>query len=220
MVANATLAAMSNGGTTSPAPDERAVVPLTPVGEEPKLRADALRNRVRLLDAAARLAEERGAKNLTMEAVANAAQVGKGTVFRRFGDRTGLLQALLDHSETRFQESFLEGPPPLGPGAPARERLLAFGPAALRHDSGHLDLYLAGEPKPSRRHTLPSRKVRHTHIAMLLREADAGGDTELLAHTLLGYLDTVLVQHLLVQRGMPLDRLEDGWCDLVRRMVG
>ncbi|MFC4002866.1 TetR/AcrR family transcriptional regulator [Prauserella oleivorans] len=137
-----------------------------------------------------------------------------------YRDRTGLLQALLDHSETRFQESFLEGPPPLGPGAPARERLLAFGPAALRHDSGHLDLYLAGEPKPSRRHTLPSRKVRHTHIAMLLREADAGGDTELLAHTLLGYLDTVLVQHLLVQRGMPLDRLEDGWCDLVRRMVG
>ncbi|WP_252934181.1 TetR/AcrR family transcriptional regulator, partial [Streptomyces sp. EL5] len=71
--------------------------------DEPCLRADAARNRARLLEAAALLVAERGADGITMEEVAAAARVGKGTVFRRFGDRTGLLTALLDHSEKKFQ---------------------------------------------------------------------------------------------------------------------
>ncbi len=71
--------------------------------DEPCLRADAARNRARLLEAAARLIAEHGVAGVTMEAVAAAAQVGKGTVFRRFGDRTGLLMALLDHSARQLQ---------------------------------------------------------------------------------------------------------------------
>ncbi|MFV2121511.1 TetR family transcriptional regulator, partial [Streptomyces sp. Act-28] len=74
---------------TSPPPYGRTELSLTPVEAPPHLRADAARNRARLLEAAARLAAEQGAANLTMEAVACAAQVGKGTVFRRFGDRSG-----------------------------------------------------------------------------------------------------------------------------------
>ncbi|MGW4278147.1 TetR/AcrR family transcriptional regulator, partial [Streptomyces seoulensis] len=119
--------------TLPPFPASQGPAAKTPVMVEfgagdadgPCLRADAARNRARLLDAAARLVAEHGAAAVTMEAVAAAAQVGKGTVFRRFGDRTGLLTALLDHSEKKFQASFLSGPPPLGPGAPAVERLRA-----------------------------------------------------------------------------------------------
>ncbi|WP_237047816.1 TetR/AcrR family transcriptional regulator [Lentzea guizhouensis] len=85
------------------------------VGAGRPLRADAVRNQARLLEAAARLAAERGAAALTMEAVAVAAGVGKGTVSRRFGDRNGLLQALLDHAERQFQEAFLSGPPRWAP---------------------------------------------------------------------------------------------------------
>ena len=36
-----------------------------------------------------------------MDALAAEAGVGKGTVFRRFESREGLMAALLDHSETR-----------------------------------------------------------------------------------------------------------------------
>lgn len=113
--------------------------------DEPCLRADAARNRARLLDAAARLVAEHGAAGVTMEAVAAAANVGKGTVFRRFGDRTGLLTALLDHSERNFQAAFLGGPPPLGPGSEPAERLRAFGVAYLRRAIEELDLLLAAE---------------------------------------------------------------------------
>src|SRR4051812_47463571 len=78
--------------------DTPALLEVGPAAHERCLRADAARNRARLLEAAARLIAEHGVAGVTMEAVAAAAEVGKGTVFRRFGDRTGLLLALLDHS--------------------------------------------------------------------------------------------------------------------------
>lgn len=187
-------------------------------GDEPCLRADAARNRARLLEAAARLVAEHGAAGVTMEAVATAANVGKGTVFRRFGDRTGLLLALLDHSEKKFQAAFLSGPPPLGPDAPPEERLRAFGHALLRRTVDEMDLQLAAEPSPDRRFSVPPRQVLRRHVGLLLRQIAPDADTELLAHTLMEYLSPVLVHHLISQRGMPLERLEAGWDDLVARM--
>jgi AcrR family transcriptional regulator len=89
-------------------------------------RADAARNRRRLLDTAAALFADRGVEGVAMDDIARAAGVGKGTLFRRFGDRQGLLVALLDEAERRLPDDLLHGPPPLGPGASATERLLAF----------------------------------------------------------------------------------------------
>ncbi|MDF3298804.1 TetR/AcrR family transcriptional regulator [Streptomyces tropicalis] len=188
--------------------------------DEPCLRADAARNRARLLDAAARLVAEHGAAGVTMEAVAAAAEVGKGTVFRRFGDRTGLLRALLDHSERKFQAALLSGPPPLGPGAPPARRLGAFGCAALRRAADDLELQMAAEPVPDRRFLVPARRVQYAHVAMLLRQAVPDGDSELLAHTLLGYLEPALIHHLTRQCQVPMERLQEGWHDLVTRVTG
>ncbi|WP_445525525.1 TetR/AcrR family transcriptional regulator [Streptomyces cyslabdanicus] len=189
-------------------------------GEDgPCLRADAARNRARLLDAAARLVAEHGAAGVTMEAVAAAAEVGKGTVFRRFGDRTGLLRALLDHSERKFQAAFLSGPPPMGPGAPPAERLRAFGCVALRRAAADLELQLAADPGPARRFVVPARQVQYAHVAMLLRQAVPDADSELLAHTLMGYLEPALIHHLTRQCQMPMERLQAGWHDLVARIT-
>lgn len=198
--------------------EARTSLPLAPTDEPPQLRADAARNRTRLLDAASRLMTQCGAANLTMESVAAAAGVGKGTVFRRFGDRAGLLIALLDHREVQFQAAFLSGPPPLGPDAPAAERLHAFGPAVLRHERDHHPLILAGRTDPLRAYTVPASRLRLSHITMLLRGARVAGDPELLAHTLLASVDTALVHHLTQERGIPLERLEEGWHHLVTRL--
>lgn len=193
--------------------------PLPLAGPEAPLRADAVRNRALLLEAAVRLVAERGAAAITMESVATAAGVGKGTVSRRFGDRQGLLQALLDHSERRFQEAFLSGPAPLGPDADAATRLRAFGPALLRHEHAHLDLYLAAEPSPERRFTVPARQLRHRHVALLVRQVLADADADLLAHTLLASVDVVLVEHLGRPRDRSLARAEAGWHDLLDRLL-
>jgi AcrR family transcriptional regulator len=206
-----------------PKPEEPAaqveLLQLGPAADEPCLRADAARNRARLLEAAERLIAEHGASCLTMEAVAAAASVGKGTVFRRFGDRTGLLLALLDHSERKFQAALLGGPPPLGPGAPAVERLRAFGRALLRRTADELDLQLAADAGPDRRFTPAPRRFLRGHLTLLLREAAPDADGELLAHTLLCTLDPALVHHLTQQCGMPLERLETAWLDLVARVT-
>ncbi|GHH16940.1 TetR/AcrR family transcriptional regulator [Streptomyces lanatus] len=187
--------------------------------DEPCLRADAARNRARLLDAAARLIAEHGAAGVTMEAVAAEAGVGKGTVFRRFGDRTGLLTALLDHSARNLQADFLGGPPPLGPGAPPVERLRAFGVAVLYRAVDRLDLELAAQPEPTRRYSHPSVQALRTHVTVLLRQIDPDADCDLLAQTLLAYLDPALINHLTRQCGMPMERLEKGWLDLVDRVT-
>ncbi|GGZ11973.1 TetR/AcrR family transcriptional regulator [Streptomyces nitrosporeus] len=198
--------------------DARAALPLAGTGAHGTLRADAARNRTRLLDAASRLMAGCGAANLTMESVAAAAGVGKGTVFRRFGDRVGLLVALLDHREKLLQAAFLSGPPPMGPGAPAVERLHAFGPALMRHEREHLELTLASRADPLRTYSMPASRLRVSHVAMLLRQAHVEGDTELLAHTLLGSADAALVHHLTVERGLGIERLDQGWHDLVDRL--
>ncbi|MEU6276486.1 TetR/AcrR family transcriptional regulator [Streptomyces populi] len=205
-----------------PEPSGEPVLMQLTAPEAAPLRADAARNRARLLEAAARLVEEQGVARLTMEGVACAAAVGKGTVFRRFGDRTGLLMALLDHTEQRFQAAFISGPAPLGPGASPVERLHAFGCHVLRQTSERLDLYLAAEPEVTRRFTAAPYRVRFMHVCMLLRQTGPGPDTdvELVAQTLMGYLDPALIGHLTRQRGMPPERLEAGWHDLVDRSVG
>src|SRR5258708_3978379 len=93
-----------------------------PLLEQRPERRDAAVNRKRILAAARALFAERGVDGTSMDAVAAAAGVGKGTLFRRFGDRAGLTEALLDDATAALQDAFLSGPPPLGPGAPASMR--------------------------------------------------------------------------------------------------
>jgi AcrR family transcriptional regulator len=181
-------------------------------------RADAARNRLLLLDAAARIVECDGVDRLTMDEVARLAGVGKGTLFRRFGSKAGLIHALLDQSGRDFQQSFLFGPPPLGPGAPARERLLAFGAESIRRCEmdGRL-LQAAREGAAGFGH--PTRQLARQHLAILLREAGVAGDVELAAYQLAGYLDAGLLLHLREGRGMSLPRLTAGWNELVERFL-
>ncbi|MFD9186835.1 TetR/AcrR family transcriptional regulator [Streptomyces phaeochromogenes] len=198
---------------------EPVLLELGSAEDEPCLRADAARNRARLLEAATRLIEEHGAAGVTMEAVAVAASVGKGTVFRRFGDRTGLLTALLDHSAKQLQAAFLSGPPPLGPGAPPVDRLRAFGLAVLRQAADHLELQLAAQPEAARRYSIPPTRFLSGHVTLLLRQAVPDADSALLAQALMGYLDPALIHHLTKECGMSMERLEAGWIDLVARVT-
>ncbi|MBC2908083.1 TetR/AcrR family transcriptional regulator [Streptomyces cupreus] len=199
--------------------DEPELLQLSSREDEPCLRADAARNRARLLEAAGRLVAEHGAAGVTMEAVAAAARVGKGTVFRRFGDRTGLLTALLDHSEKNFQSAVITGPAPLGPGAPPLERLREFGLALLRRSADELELQLAAEPDPQRRYSNAPRRFLRGHVLILLRRIVPDADCELLALTLMAYLDPPMVHYRSKVCGMSQERVEAGWLDLVDRVT-
>src|SRR3954462_10194040 len=93
--------------------------------QAPQERGDAARNRTLLLDAARRLIAERGADAVITDDIAAAAGVGKGTLFRRLGSGAGMRIGLRNEAEKIQRQAFLFGPPPLGPGAPPLDRLLA-----------------------------------------------------------------------------------------------
>ncbi|MCX4459817.1 TetR/AcrR family transcriptional regulator [Streptomyces sp. NBC_01340] len=184
-------------------------------------RADAARNRARLLEAAARLVAKRGAEHVTMHEVAEAAGVGKGTLFRRFGDRDGLLLALLGEAEAEFYEAFTSGPPPLGPGAPARDRLAAFGLVLIERIATDADLgaALGRQVLHERRHASDTGRAFHHHVSALLRVAGVDGDHDMLAHALLAFVDFETADYLHKECEVPVARLQATWVDLVRRVT-
>jgi AcrR family transcriptional regulator len=186
---------------------DRTDLPL--LGERPE-RADAARNRQRILAAAEALVAERGVDALSMDEVAERAGVGVGTVYRRFGDRSGLAYALLDHGERAFQEALLAGPPPLGPGAPARERLGAFLAAYVRRlESEAQLLQMAETDAPGARYTSKAYGLHHAHVATLVAEIDRDADADYLADALLAPLDASLYRHQR-DRGVDVARVTAG----------
>jgi AcrR family transcriptional regulator len=186
-------------------------------------RADAARNRAHLLATARQMLAEQGADKLTMDALAERAGLGKGTVFRRFGTRAGIFAALLDDDERAFQQQVLAGPPPLGPGAAPLDRLIAYGRARTRFLIDHCDIARAGldshQPIPAGSQTPMSQ----AHIRMLLGQlGPRDADLDTLAVQLTAALDGPLLLYLAAPdpttAPQAAERIARSWQDLVQRI--
>jgi AcrR family transcriptional regulator len=191
-------------------------LPLTSDQGAARERADAARNRLRILEAAAGLVGERGIEHVSMEAVACAAGVGTGTLYRRFGDRAGLALALLDEHTREFQDALISGPPPLGPGAPASERLAAFGEAYLELLERHAELLVAAGA--TERDGRGPYALYLTHLAILLGECAPELDAPLTARALLATLSPGQFLHARRELGWPIERLRSGWRAMIRAL--
>jgi AcrR family transcriptional regulator len=183
----------------------------------PRERADAARNRARVLAAAQRLFSEHGGREVTMEQIAAAAGVGKGTLYRRYPDVASIAQALLDEHERAVQDGLLRGPPPLGPGAPAAERLAAFYRAMVDLLERHRHLALAGETG-ERRYRTGAYGAWALHVGALL-EAAGLGESPALVDALLAPLAPDVFVH---QRdsGLSARQIADGLSTLAHRALG
>jgi AcrR family transcriptional regulator len=189
-------------------------------GRPPAERADAALNRRRILRAAAEVIAARGPEAVTMDEVARAAGVGVGTVYRRFGDRARLVYAVIDERERDFQDAFIHGPPPLGPGAPPAERLRAFLHALADRTEAQADLLVMAESDPpGARFRDGSYALYHSHLAMLLGRIRPGADAAYLADALLAPLAANLVLYQRRTRGMPLDRVKAGLHALAEGLI-
>jgi len=160
-------------------------------------RADAARNRAAILRAADDLLAMHDLEHVSMERVAAAAGVGKGTVFHRFGSREGLMRALVEERVHAFIEAFTSGPPPLGPGVPPVERLTAFFDAVVELASKNVKVMAAFEQASSDRLQSPLYLAWHAHVSGLIFAARPELDADLIAHLLLGSLHSDLILHLL-----------------------
>jgi AcrR family transcriptional regulator len=183
-------------------------------------RADARRNRERILCAAARLVQERGIDAISMDEVAAEAGVGKGTLYRRFGDRSSLVRALIDEPERAFQEAVIRGEPPLGPGAPPQERLRAFGAALLRQLDRHAWFIRQAEAIADGGFGHPVYVFHRTHVALLLHELlGEERPTEYLVDALLAPLGAELFLYQREVRGISVEEMIEGWCALADAVV-
>jgi polyketide synthase 12 len=187
-------------------------------------RADAVRNRQHLLATAREMLAEQAADTLTMDGLAERAGLGKGTVFRRFGTRAGIFQALLDDAERAFQEQVLSGPPPLGPGASPLDRLIAYGRARVGFLFAHREIARAAldgsQPIPAG----PETSLSRIHVRTLLGQIDLGAaDIDVLAVQLTAALDGPLLLYLsasdLTASTHQIEkRVAQGWQTLVQRV--
>jgi AcrR family transcriptional regulator len=191
---------------------------LLPLADSPaRERSDAARNREALLRAAQELVDSCGVEGVTMEAVAARAGVGKGTVFRRFDSREGLMASLLNRSETVWQAQVISGPPPLGPGAPPLDRLLAFGRSRMELNLQHARLIESAGRSGARSYAAESFAAMH--VRYLLNELGVRGDVPFLAAALLSPLEAIVLVQQTERDDLPLDRVRAGWDDLVQRVI-
>ncbi|WP_156722153.1 TetR/AcrR family transcriptional regulator [Streptomyces apocyni] len=174
-------------------------------------RADAARNRRKILDAAARVLTTQGAASLSLDAVAKEAGVGVGTVYRRFENRARLVYELIDENETRFQAEFATHA-----DAPPRERLRAFlhGLAELADDNRELLLLAEASVPAGRYHSGPFRR-HHEQVSQLLDALAPGADSAYLADLLLMAYTPGLLDFQREHRGWSLDRVTQGLDTLV-----
>ena len=110
----------------------------------------------------------------------------------------------------------ISGPPPLGPGAPALDRLLAFGESRLERNLVSGDLMVAAAGRHGR--SCPRSPSSCAHVRYLLGELDVTGDLPVLALSLLAPLDVTFVLPQL-EAGVTRERILATWTDLVRRVV-
>ncbi|MGA6170501.1 TetR/AcrR family transcriptional regulator [Streptomyces sp. NPDC012600] len=183
----------------------------------PRRRADAVRNRAQILAAAERLFGEQDPRTVTMDRIAKAAGVGRATLYRSFPDPPSVAVALLDEHERLLQEQLVHGSPPLGPGAPAAERLSAFYLAMLDLLERHLPLALGAEVGPDR-YTTGAYGFWRVHVRTLL--VDGGvPDPDAAVDIALAPLAPELYRFQRHKLGISRDRIGASLTSLARRLL-
>jgi AcrR family transcriptional regulator len=182
-------------------------------------RADAARNRRAILDATEELLATDHPAHLSLDRVAARAGVGKGTVFRRFGSRTGLFEELLAERAASIGQQIDSDAAPLGRQASTRERLVGFLDALCELAGHNLALIAAHEQAcATDKQRDPTYRRWHHHLAVLVSEIRPELDAQFIAHVLLGAFDGELVRETIDHGG--LKRLKSSVRQLVGTLVG
>ncbi|MEU8859838.1 TetR/AcrR family transcriptional regulator [Streptomyces umbrinus] len=189
---------------------------------ERRPRKDAARNRAAVLAAADTLFTEcESPEDVTMADIATAAGVGKGTLFRAFGDRTGLIRALYATRLEPVGSAVEEGPPPLGPDTPPLQRVPALLDALLcfKLDNRHLALALeaTGSDSP---YQAEHYERWHSLLRSALEQISGLTNSNFTAHALLATVRADLVEHLAGQKGVSREDLRKQLATFVAEVLG
>ncbi|MCL4264278.1 MAG: TetR/AcrR family transcriptional regulator [Anaerolineae bacterium] len=189
-------------------------------------RRDAAANRSKILQTAEHLFAAHGVGNVNMADIAQAAGVGKGTLYRRFANKGELCLALLDTQMADFQNGMLSRMQQMNiAGLPKLEQLEQFMDALVYFTDTHSPLLCEVQregllPLDNTRLQLP-HFWQHMTVNALLRSAAAAGeispalDTDYLADALLSPLKADFFQFQKTNRGFTLERISAGLRTLI-----
>ena len=188
-------------------------------------RADAAANRALILKTAERLFAERGVANVCMAEIAEAAGVGKGTLYRRFAGKAELCLALLDSQMSEFQaEALARFRRQSAEGATHLAQLADFLEALVAFTEIHAPLLSEVERGGLLRVDAPLN-VPHfwqfMTVSALVRAAARRGevvdglDLDYLGEALLAPLQIDIFRYQRDARGYSLERIADGLRGLV-----
>ncbi|MCA9911695.1 MAG: TetR/AcrR family transcriptional regulator [Anaerolineae bacterium] len=188
-----------------------------PLNQEKNVRADAARNRERLLKSAQRLFADQGIEVVTMSAIAKDAGVGKGTLYRHFADKAAVCHALLDEDMRVFQQQTL-----LALQASSNEvnALRWFLKEATDYVVKHSDLLREVANQGGIEMLSHPAHIwwRQTILGLLERIAPQG-DLSYLADTFYAMLDVQTIRFQRRNLGYEVDRLQAGLDLLVDRLL-
>jgi AcrR family transcriptional regulator len=195
-------------------------------GSGSRERSDVVRNRAVILEAAGALFDRATeATAVTMDDVAAAAGVGKGTVFRRFGDQAGLLRSVFDARIAALVEQIEFGPVPLGPSTPPRERIPAALVATVQFKVENRQLTRLLErveqrPTGASFFETPNSRWAHALLSQGLAEIGDPAHAQFSAHALLSLTRIDFIEHFLFAEGHTTAELQRHILDHVDRIIG
>ena len=213
--------------------DLNGLIPLAEDGATTRHeRSDAAANRALILQTAERLFAERGVADVCMSEIAEAAGVGKGTLYRRFANKGELCLALMDRQMSDFQNSMLaQFAAQTAERVPYLEQLMAFLTALVEFTEVHSPLLVEVQHAgmlPQAGLTQDDPRLRLPHIwqymtvSALLRSAARAGevtadlDLEYLGEALLAPLQVDYFRFQRQVRGYSTERIAAGLGELVR----
>lgn len=153
--------------------------------------------------------------------IAERAGVGKGSVFRAFGDKAGLARALLDDDERALQQRILSGRPPLGPGRDTRaiERVRAFVATYADFLERNVALLLVADADPIGRFCTGAYRAWVLHLRLLLDQIRPGDDNEAAAEAVLALLAPERFRYLRTLGGYSKQRFRETVVDAADRLA-
>ncbi|MER5779599.1 TetR/AcrR family transcriptional regulator [Streptomyces sp. NPDC002039] len=183
-------------------------------------RADALRNREAVLAAADALFAASGSpQSVSMDDIAAAAGVGKGTLFRRFGDRAGLIGAVIASRLEPLRHAVREAMD--APGSSPRQRVSDLLDASLRFKIENRNLMAAAEDAGlSSPYQAEHYGWWHEVLRTALDEVPGVDDADFTAHALLAAIRADLVAHLIDEREVDAEGLRSSLAAYIDKVLG
>jgi AcrR family transcriptional regulator len=181
-------------------------------------RADAVKNRQLLLETARSLFAQQGIEAVSMTAISEAADVGKGTLYRHFKNKAELCHALLDHEQSLLQAQTLQR---LRAGGLPLEHLRWFLAEVAYFVSHNADLLSVSDPDSGGVVNLehPAHVWWRQTIHGLLIQLNLTGDMDYLTDVLYILLDARTIRFQQQILGYSLQRIQDGLIATLLKLV-